>query len=363
MQLEQKSLRWFRKELIQWYESHERPMPWKEIKDPYLIWLSEIILQQTRVEQGWDYFLKFKKVFPNVHALARASEKEVLKQWEGLGYYSRARNLHASAKFISEQGGNFQADYKWLLSLKGVGPYTAAAIASFAFQLPYAVVDGNVYRVLSRYFAQHIPIDSTPGKKLFQSIADQLLDSKIPGKYNQAIMDFGATVCLPSSPNCEHCPLATNCQALEQKTVSQFPVKEKKLKKKTRYFYYLDIRFQGQRLFNSRNGKDIWKGLYDFPLIERTSVVEINTLKKSEEWHFWNTQYLFEDEVFLSNPYKQQLTHQTIYGQFLRLNATSRPVKLPQGLSWIEEEKVQELPFPKIISFYLADKHLSLNLQ
>ena len=259
----------FTTHLLQWASQHERHLPWKESKNPYYIWLSEIILQQTRVEQGLPYYLKFVEHYPTVFDLANATEDEVLKDWEGLGYYSRARNLHAAAKYIAtELDGHFPDTYDSILKLKGVGPYTAAAIASFAFQLPYAVVDGNVYRVLSRFFGMDTPIDSTIGKKQFANLAQQLLDPTKPDVYNQAIMDFGATWCTPKQAKCNKCPLSEQCAAFQTNRVEKYPIKQKKLKKRTRYFHYLIFNYSGQTWIEKRAGKDIWQGLYQFPLIE-----------------------------------------------------------------------------------------------
>ncbi|MCR9286527.1 MAG: A/G-specific adenine glycosylase [Bacteroidetes bacterium] len=229
-----KQKQFFTKKLMEWFSQNHRPLPWKGEKNPYYVWLSEIILQQTRVEQGLPYFEKFKSTYPTVAGLANAPEDEVMKLWEGLGYYSRARNLHFTAKYISKElGGVFPSDFEGILKLKGVGPYTAAAIASFAFDLPHAVVDGNVYRVLSRFFGIEKAIDSTEGKKEFSKLAQTLIDTKQPANYNQAIMDFGATHCKPSSPNCGKCLMSLNCFAFKNSKIESLPFKSKK-KKKTR---------------------------------------------------------------------------------------------------------------------------------
>ncbi len=352
----------FRDSLIHWESLNYRPMPWKGIKDPYLIWLSEIILQQTRVQQGWEYFLKFKKAFPNVSKLAKADEQKVLKLWQGLGYYSRARNLHFTAKFIHQAGGKFKADYKWLLSLKGVGPYTAAAIASFAFDLPYAVVDGNVYRVLSRIFAIETPIDSSAGKKQFQLLADQLLDKKNPSTYNQAIIDFGATLCTPKQPNCLECPFEKSCLARQENRIDIFPVKEKKIKKKKRFFNYLDIRYKGKRLFRERIAKDVWKGLYDFPLIETSKPAGLDVLKQTKEWRKFMDGFAIERLEVHPKLFKQELTHQSLIGRFYILQVKKIPKQLEKQFKWATEKNIESLPFPKMISFYLEDKDLYLIL-
>lgn len=251
--------------LINWYNEHRRDLPWRNTRDPYRIWISEIILQQTRVAQGLDYYRRFIERFPDVAALACAPEDEVLRLWQGLGYYSRARNLHAAAKSMN---GTFPAEYAGVRALKGVGDYTAAAICSIAYGMPYAVVDGNVHRVLSRYFGIDTPIDSTQGKKEFASLADELLDHRRPDLYNQAIMDFGAMVCTPASPDCAGCPLADSCAALASNTVAELPVKTKKTKTTDRYLTYLKIVADGYTFIRKRDDNDIWKGLYEYPLIE-----------------------------------------------------------------------------------------------
>lgn len=255
----------FSNTLINWYNEHRRDLPWRNTRDPYRIWISEIILQQTRVTQGLEYYRRFIERFPNVTTLANAPEDEVLRLWQGLGYYSRARNLHAAAKSMN---GTFPTDYAGVKALKGVGDYTAAAICSIAYRMPYAVVDGNVYRVLSRYFGIDTPIDSTQGKKEFATLADELLDRHRPDLYNQAIMDFGAMVCTPVSPDCAGCPLADSCVALASSTVTERPVKAKKTKTTDRYLTYLKIIADGHTFIRKRDDNDIWKGLYEYPLIE-----------------------------------------------------------------------------------------------
>lgn len=260
----------FSSRVINWYLAHKRDLPWREISDPYKIWVSEIILQQTRIVQGLDYYLRFIDKFPNVESLATASEDEVLLQWQGLGYYSRARNMHKAAQEImSDFGGKFPTDYEGIRSLKGVGDYTAAAIASFAYNLPHAVLDGNVFRVLSRYFAIDTPIDSTKGKKEFAELSQKLLDKDKPGLFNQGLMDLGATICLPSSPKCDECPICNSCVARNSGCSTDFPIKTKKLTQKDRFFVYFIIKDKnGDLLLHRREGKDIWQGLYEFPLVE-----------------------------------------------------------------------------------------------
>lgn len=251
--------------LLDWYAENKRDLPWRNTTNPYLIWISEIILQQTRVAQGYEYFLRFIKRFPDVASLAAASEDEVMKYWQGLGYYSRARNLHAAARSMK---GTFPKNYVEVRALKGVGDYTAAAICSFAYDMPYATVDGNVYRVLSRYFGIDIPIDSTEGKKTFTALAGEMLDKSRPADYNQAIMDFGAVQCTPQSPNCLFCPLSDSCRALSEGKVQQLPVKQHRTKTTNRYFNYIYVRMGAHTFIHKRSGNDIWKNLYELPLIE-----------------------------------------------------------------------------------------------
>lgn len=253
------------KTLLDWYADNKRDLPWRDTADPYRIWISEIILQQTRVAQGYEYFLRFIRRFPDVATLASASEEEVLKYWQGLGYYSRARNLHAAARSMN---GRFPETYREVRALKGVGDYTAAAICSIAYDMPYAVVDGNVYRVLSRYWGIDTPIDSAEGKKLFAALADEMLDKSRPAAYNQAIMDFGAIQCTPQSPDCMCCPLAGSCTALSKGLVMQLPVKRHKTKTSDRYFNYIYVRMGACTFIHKRTGEDIWKNLFELPLVE-----------------------------------------------------------------------------------------------
>ena len=260
--------------LLAWYHENGRILPWRGTRDPYVVWISEIILQQTRVSQGHDYFLRFVERFPDVGTLAAASEDEVLKCWQGLGYYSRARNLHAAARQVVERGG-FPDTYPDIRKMKGVGDYTAAAIASFAFGLPYAVVDGNVYRVLSRFFGVEEPIDTGRGRKYFAALAQELLpETGLVAGYNQALMDFGAMQCTPVSPRCEACPLSERCLALASGTVAERPVKQGRTRVRDRWFHYLHITSGDRTLLRRREGGDIWQGLYEFPLVETASAAD-----------------------------------------------------------------------------------------
>ncbi|MBK7872457.1 MAG: A/G-specific adenine glycosylase [Saprospiraceae bacterium] len=363
MQIEAERLVNFRQQLMEWYELSHRPLPWKGEKNPYLIWLSEIILQQTRVEQGLPYFELFRNAYPTLQDLAAADEDEVMKLWEGLGYYSRARNMHSTAKHIAyERAGQFPNTYEEILALKGVGPYTAAAIVSFAYDLPHAVVDGNVYRVLARFFGIEIPTDSTEGKKLFNDLAQQALDATQPGRYNQAIMDFGATQCTPQNPDCKNCPLQADCQAFEYNTVEMLPVKSKKLVKRERYFHYLVIQSADKTIVRKRIEKDIWQNLYEFPMIELSEpATDFGDLKNAE---FWN--YLLSDcnykLLHISRPFKQILTHQVIHALFFEIEILNP--HLPEDSQFVvtERKNLSKFAFPKIIDWYLQDNSLYLNL-
>ncbi len=324
-------------------------MPWKGETDPYKIWLSEIILQQTRVEQGWNYYEKFIKEFPTVHDLAKAPEKIIFKLWEGLGYYNRCKNLIETAKKISKDyKGKFPSTYEEIKSLKGIGPYTAAAISSFAFNLPYAVVDGNVERVLSRYFAINTPIDTTDGKKLYAELANALLDKKQPGIYNQSIMDFGATICKPQNPLCAECPQQSDCQAFRHNLVNILPVKEKKLRRKERRFYYFIIEFNNRIYIHQRKEKDIWQNLYEFVLLEaETNQEEI--LQSEFIKNIFGKEKIAAHKI--SEVSKQQLTHQTIRVQFIHINI-AKQISL-KGFLLVKKKDINKYPFPKSISAYL----------
>ena len=261
----------FSERILAWYSTHKRALPWRETKNPYVIWLSEIILQQTRVEQGMPYFLRFVENYPNVTKFADADEADILRLWQGLGYYSRARNMHkASKQVIDLHKGVFPVDYHDLLKLPGVGEYTAAAISSFANNQPYAVLDGNVFRVLARYFGINEPINSTTGKKIFANLAAEMLDLNHPAEYNQAIMDFGSMQCKPKNPNCEECILRLDCVAYQDNLVDQLPQKIKAKKSRDRFFHYFIIQKEDSVLMSQRTEGDVWANLFEFPLIETT---------------------------------------------------------------------------------------------
>lgn len=325
-------------------------MPWKFEKDPYKIWLSEIILQQTRVEQGTAYYNRFVKKYPYVQKLASAPESEVFKLWEGLGYYSRCKNLIHTAKYITEFfDGKFPEDYDEILKLKGIGPYTAAAISSFAFNQPYAVLDGNVMRVLSRYFGINTPIDSGEGKKLFSELAQDLLDKQQPAAYNQAIMDFGATICKPQLAACANCLLSTQCTAFKTKSVEVFPVKTKKINKKSRWFYYFVLTYKDRVFIKKRTEGDIWQYLHEFLLVETAKKTTASEVVKSDTLKGLigkKIRLLYESEL-----YKQQLTHQTIYGCFAGIEL-EKNIHLP-GYESVSRKKLKSLAFPKLINSFI----------
>jgi A/G-specific adenine glycosylase len=346
---------------MQWHEQHNsRTMPWKGEKDAYKIWLSEIILQQTRVEQGLAYYEKFIIAYPTIIDLAAANDEEVFKLWEGLGYYTRCKNLLATARIVAfEKQGIFPTEYNEIIALKGIGAYTAAAIASFAFNLPYAVVDGNVYRVFARYFNLNTPIDAIEGKKMFQQLANNLLHKAQPALYNQAIMDFGATVCKPANPNCGHCILQKKCGAFANSTVTLLPIKEKKLLKKTRYFYFYILQYKNQVWVEKRLAGDIWENLYQFYLVEEQ--------KPSLPTHATVEQFILSQlqvncsHIDISAVYKQLLTHQTIVGQFVTVQLTEKPASL-NSIGWKNKNQLPTLAFPKFINQYLQNKEMQLQI-
>mgnify|MGYP001162196283 CR=1 FL=1 len=343
----------FSDQIISWYKQHKRDLPWRGIKDPYHIWLSEIILQQTTVAQGTPYYLRFVKHYPKVKDLATANQEDVLKLWQGLGYYSRARNLHfAAQQVMSEFNGTFPNTHKDILSLKGVGEYTAAAIASFAYDLPHAVVDGNVYRLLSRYFGIETPINSIEGKKTFFALANELLDSNNPSDYNQGIMEFGSQQCKPFNPNCNNCPLQKGCIAFQKQVVHKLPIKLKNIKHKKLYFDYFFIQHEGNTYITKRNSKGIWQNLYDFPLIENDKRISAKELilqaEKSLDINF--------EELKVSKEYKHILSHRTIFARFWSIEATTEPQNI--DAQKIPLEDLKQYPIPRLIELFLQDEQL-----
>ena len=351
----------FTKKLLRWNKKYNRrEMPWKGEKDPYKIWLSEIILQQTRVEQGWNYYLKFINTFPSVQQLAHASDTKIFKLWEGLGYYSRCKNLIATAKIIDkEYNGKFPDSYEKILSLPGIGPYTAAAIASFAFNLPYAVVDGNVLRVLTRIGGIKTPADSTKGKTLLNKLALELLDKKQPGLYNQAIMDFGAVVCKPKIPACHDCIMQKNCNAYQLELVAELPVKEKKIVKRIRWLYYFVIRYNNHVYIRKRTARDIWQNLHEFLLVEKDSpITKKNWLLLPPIKPLFNQSETIVTKV--SKVYTQQLTHQTLHGQFIEITTDQLP-DLGADFVGVAYRDLTRYPFPKFMITYLQEKNVNLS--
>ena len=342
----------FSERLLIWNKKkNTRQMPWKGEKDPYKIWLSEIILQQTRVEQGVKYYEKFIMTFPDVHALAKAPEGKTFKLWEGLGYYSRCKNLITAAKYISNDlNGVFPKDFESILQLKGVGNYTASAIASFAYNLPYAVLDGNVFRVLSRIFDIETPTDSSQGKKYFTELAQAILPEKKPGEYNQAIMDFGAVICKPY-PECGICFFNGRCKAYLQGKQDLLPVKEKKIKIRERWLNYFIIRYKDSILIRQRRSKDIWQQLFEFLLIETYETIPTKKLLKLFTRQYGITEFDFHDAHFV----KQQLSHQLIQFSFLQIQLERK--KIIPTFSWVKISELNKYAFPKSLQEFVV-KHL-----
>ena len=320
--------------LLHWYEENGRDLPWRRTTDPYAIWLSEIILQQTRIQQGMAYWKRFMERFPTVNSLAAATEDEVLRLWQGLGYYSRARNLHTAARQITNLG-HFPDSFETIRELKGVGDYTAAAVGSFAFGLPIAAVDGNVYRVLSRYYGIETPINSSQGKKEYAVLAQSLLPTDRPADFNQAMMDFGAIQCTPQSPHCPICPLSETCEAAHQGKTELLPIKLKTTKVKTRHLSYIYIRYKDNTAIRRRPAGDIWQGLWEPLLIEDKDIPQ------------------FDGRLtLLKQGVKHVLTHRVIYADFYLLETQHKP-QLPDGYIWIEESKLNKYAIPRLVEILL----------
>lgn len=354
---------YFTEVLALWGKENRRDLPWVGIKDPYRIWLSEIMLQQTRVEQGLPYYQRFTEAFPTVFDLAAAPDDEVMKLWEGLGYYSRARNLLKAAKMVvAEHQGVFPESREGLRALPGIGEYTSGAIASFAFDLPEAVVDGNVYRVLSRFFGIDDPIDSTTGKKRFAELARAVLNEKESAAHNQAIMDFGSRQCSPRNPDCEGCPLSPRCRARAAGRVEELPVKSRKQAKRDRWFYYMVLRMDEQVLVRQRTAKDIWQGLYDFPAVESDKALSEKEVFESVA--FKSMMEGVDYSVTLWSPeIRQVLSHQNVRGVFLEIRcegALGLAEAAPVGdLRWVSEQVIPNLAFPRLIRRYWEEPVLS----
>lgn len=341
----------FPKKLIYWYLENKRDLPWRGLTDPYRIWLSEIMLQQTRVAQGTPYYFKFTEAFPTIKDLANAPEDEVLKLWQGLGYYSRARNLHTTAKYIAyDLNGRFPNTFEELLELKGVGDYTASAIGSICFDLPTAVVDGNVYRVLSRIFGISTPINSPAGIKEFKKCAQELLDQSQPGTFNQALMEFGARHCKPQKPFCETCPFDAMCIAKEKNKIAELPVKLKKVKVRKRYFNYVVLIAEGDKtILEQRTKKGIWQNLYQFPLIESEKNISIATLKKTEDFQQFEKEYNIDSVVLYNDkPIIHKLSHQHLNTNFW-IVYSPKPVEKGTAFSAVKKAAV-----PVLISNFIS---------
>ncbi|NEW81874.1 MAG: A/G-specific adenine glycosylase [Mariniphaga sp.] len=344
----------FHKILTVWYQQNKRDLPWRTKNAPYWVWVSEIILQQTRVDQGTAYFLRFIERFPDVKTLADAPENEVLKLWQGLGYYSRARNMHVAARQImNEFNGSFPDTIINIEKLKGIGSYTAAAIASIAFGLPYAAIDGNVYRVLSRVFGIETPIDSTIGKREFSELASELLDRQNPSVFNEALMEFGALQCTPQNPDCNSCPFRDQCIAFNQNKIATLPFKSKKIKVKNRYFNYLFIHQDKHFYLEKREGNDIWRNLYQFPLIESTKALNIAELLTTEQ--FKSLFNCIDITVDSNSPeIIHVLTHQRLHVRFIEISVPKSETSFP----WIKvlPNEVHDFPIPKLIDNFLMRK-------
>ncbi len=344
-------------EIILWYKKNKRDLPWRKTKNPYIIWISEIMLQQTRVKQATEYFNKFIAQFSDIKKLADAKENEVLKYWQGLGYYSRARNLHFSAKYIvNELGGLFPNQYSEIIKLKGIGEYTAAAIASFAFGEKVPAIDGNVYRVLARIFNEPIAINTGAGKKVFKRIAETLIENQQADEYNQAMMEFGALVCKPNNPKCIECPVADACLAYQKGTVSDLPVKSKLQKLKKRYFNYLFVRCGEKMLISKRSKKDIWEALYEFPLIETESKIETEHLISSKKWiSIVGTKFkLLNSSQTKIHRLSHQLLHVTFY--IVELDSFS----LQSDYEQVSLSSLESYPVPKVIENFINELDVSV---
>ena len=336
--------------LLHWFQVNGRELPWRQTRDPYAIWLSEMILQQTRIEQGRPYWERFMRRWPTVDALAAATEDEVLREWQGLGYYSRARNLHAAARQVTARGA-FPTTIEGLRSLKGVGDYTAAAIGSIAFDLPAAVVDGNVYRVLSRHYGVSTPINTTEGKHEFAALAQSLLPRRQASAYNQAIMDFGAIQCTPSSPNCLSCPLQESCSAFRSNRISDLPVKQKTLKVRERHLIYIYIRCNGETAIHRRGPGDIWQGLYEPLCLELSGDgLEVRDMLSASGSLLPLTSHLLP----LKKNVRHVLTHRILLADFYLLETPEKP-SLPSDYIWIKETELDSYAVPRLIEKFLQD--------
>ncbi len=349
--------------LINWYLKNKRDLPWRNTENPYEIWISEVILQQTRVNQAIPYYYAFLDNFPSVSSLANASEHEVLKIWQGLGYYSRARNLHTSAKYImNELKGKFPENYKELIQLKGIGEYTAAAIASFSYNEKVAVVDGNVFRLLSRLFAESTAINSSKGKKMFFELASNMIEHQEPHLFNQAIMEYGAIQCIPKNPDCPNCELQQFCLAYSQNKVKDYPVKIKSIKKRDRFLYYFFIENNGYTYIKKRGSNDIWQGLFEFPMIETEIEMDLEKLSNTEEWNkiFGNCTVVLDS---ITKKMTHQLTHQQLFILFFSFKtelASSQSLTFDKDFLKISIDDIVNYPVPKPIENFIKNNKISI---
>jgi len=344
----------FSEEIIEWYKENKRELPWRNTDDPYIIWLSEIIMQQTRVEQGTPYFNRFAEKYPSVQHFAEAKEEEILKLWQGLGYYSRGRNMHHTAQFVMEHhAGYFPTNYESLIKLKGIGEYTAAAISSFSSNEARAVVDGNVFRLLSRYFGIETPINSGKGKKLFTDLANELLDKSQAGVFNQAIMEFGSLQCKPKNPDCLVCPLQAACEAKRTNRIHELPVKIKSQKSRDRFFNYILVLKEDQILLNKRGAGDIWENLYDLPLFESNSPCTARELTQSMEFIdcFGNNVQI----TSISKAIKHVLSHQNLHTNFIQIENYSEEFITKKKWFFVNQDELNNYAQPKLIFHFLEN--------
>jgi A/G-specific adenine glycosylase len=341
--------------LMAWYKTHKRSFPWRKTRDPYKIWLSEIILQQTRIAQGTPYYKAFVKAFPTVNELAAADEEAVLKLWQGLGYYSRARNLHHTAKYIvSEFNSVFPDNFKELVTLKGVGDYTASAISSICFKEPQAVVDGNVYRLLSRYFGKDTPIDASYALKEFKSLASDLMGNEDPGDFNQALMEFGALQCVPKNPVCSNCPFQNDCIAFNQNLISQLPFKKGKIKVTSKYFNYLVfVNPKKETILTQRTAKGIWQQLYEFPLLESSGIIEETDIANDPLLLKYTNPEGIQIIKLNEKPIKHKLSHQQLYITFWKVKTKNILGPL------ILEKNIRNYPVPIVLGNFIENFYLS----
>lgn len=346
----------FAEEIIEWYHKNKRDLPWRKTDDPYIIWLSEVIMQQTRVEQGTPYFNRFSEKYPTVEDFASATEDEILKLWQGLGYYSRGRNMHKTAQSVmDEYSGYFPKNYNSLIKLKGIGEYTAAAISSFSCNEARAVVDGNVFRLLSRYFGIDTPINTGKGKKLFTELANELLDKSQAGQFNQAIMEFGSLQCKPKNPDCLSCPLQAGCEARKTNRINDLPVKIKSLKIRGRYFNYILAQKDGQILIKKRGSGDIWENMFDLPLFETENLTHAQDLIKTEDFiSSFGSQVKIRS---VSAPVKHILSHQKLYTSFIEIENFSEGFISERSWFYVNQDELENLAQPKLIFQFFENFH------